>query len=369
MTSQPLHIVMLVGSLRVGGAERMMVQTANGLSLHARITFLTLTGGDSLQHELNGNILLKGFGNKKSLPAIPSLIRFLKKEKPDVLISTQIHVNMIAILAKMLSGVKTKIILREATTPGAQFKTFTDVRSRLVNVSAKKLYRKADAIVALCEAVKTNLVDHGFAHPDQVSVIYNPVVNDALQKGLQENVTHPFFNAGVPVYISVGRLARAKNFSLIIRAFSLLIRKKDARLMLIGDGPEKEMLNELVVKLQLRDKIAFTGQVVNPYPYLRQADVYVLSSLFEGLPNALIEAMACGIQLVSVNCPGGSAEVLMNGKVGKLVPENDPEQLANAMLEMIEHPVNKEVLIESARRFNAEQTTAGYLHLLERLLK
>ncbi len=368
MTQPGIHVAFMVGSLRMGGAERMMIHTANQLAKNTRVTFLSLTGGEDLKPELQNNVKLISFEKKKTLASIPAVLRFLKTEKPDVLISTQIHVNLVAMLLKIVFRTKTKIILREATSPGAQFMYFRDARSRAVKWMVKMFYPKADAIIAICESVKDNLVDHRFAKREQVSVIFNPVVNQHLIEGMKADVEDKFFLDGVPVIISSGRLAPVKNFSLLIQSFYKLSQKQDARLIIIGEGEERLKLESMISALGLNDKVKLPGMKPNPYPYLKKSSVYVLTSLFEGLPNALIEAMACGLQLISVDCPGGSAEVLMNGKLGQLVPVNNAESLANAMLEAVQNPVSKSILLEGAKRFEAEKISLQYLNLVEHLI-
>ncbi len=369
MTTRQIHIAFMVGSLRLGGAERMMIHTANQLSNHARVSFLALTRGDDLKNELQNSVRLVSLEKKKSLSAIPALLKFLKHEKPDVLISTQIHINLIAMIMKVFFHTKTKNILREATSLGSHFILFKDIRSKLVKILVRKLYPKADLIIAICNAVKNNLLEHHFAKPHQIAVIYNPVVNSNFSEGIKEQVDHEFFHAGVPVIISVGRLTPSKNFALLIRAFAQLNKKHDSRLIIIGDGTEREKLDRLIVELQLSDKIKLAGKILNPYPYLKKASVYVLSSLYEGLPNALIEAMACGLQLVSVDCPGGSREILLNGALGKLVPINNVHALADAIEEAMQKPVPQKLLIEGATRFEAQKISLEYLTLVKNLLE
>jgi len=366
MTGKPLHVAFMVGSLRIGGAERMMVHTANEMSHQLRVSFLSLTGGGELKGELKKEIVLYSFDNKKSLSSLPSVLGFLKKEKPDVLISTQIHVNLIAVLLKIIFRLKTKIVLREATSPGSQFLEFNDFKSKLVKLAVRRLYPKADAIIAICEAVKKNLLEHHFAKPSQVSVIYNPVINSFFLEGIRAEAKHEFFYAGVPVVISIGRLTRTKNFALLLNAFALFLKKSDARLIIIGDGPEKENLLRKIKELQLERKTFLPGKILNPYAYLEKSSVYVLTSLFEGLPNALIEAMACGVQLVSVDCPGGSAEILMNGKLGKLTRMN-PEVIAEAMQKVLMHPVDKQLLLAGTKRFESAKISNEYLALIQKL--
>ncbi|MEO8085694.1 MAG: glycosyltransferase [Bacteroidota bacterium] len=368
MTERRIHVAFMVGSLRMGGAERMMIHTANQLAKYVQVSFLSLTGGAELKPELQKNVRLISFEKKKTLAAIPAILKFLKTEKPDVLISTQIHVNLVAMLLKIVFRTKTKIILREATSPGAQFMNFQDVRSRTVKWMVKMLYPKADAIVAICEAVKNNLVEHHFAKMEQVTVIFNPVINQHLIEGMKVETDDEFFHAGVPVIISSGRLAPVKNFSLLIESFHKLLQKQDARLIIMGEGQERSKLESLISQVHLDRKVKLIGMKQNPFPYLKKSSVYVLTSLFEGLPNALIEAMACGLQLISVDCPGGSGEVLMNGELGKLVPMNNVDALADAMSAAIQNPLPKNLLLEGVKRFDAEKVSVEYLKLVERLV-
>ena len=369
MTEKNIHVAFMVGSLRMGGAERMVIHSANELSKHLQVSLLSLTGGEDLRKELNNNVAFHSLEKKKSLSAIPVILKFLRKEKPDVLVSTQIHVNLIAVLLKLFFRVKVKIILREATTPGSHFLEFGDFKSKLVKIAVRILYPHADAIVAICEAVKYNLTTQHFARPEQIAVIYNPVVNPEFLERIKDNAEHPFFQSGKPVVISVGRLAPAKNFSQLIKAFNLLQKEIDARLLIIGEGQERMKLTSLISELGLNDKVMLTGQMSNPYPYLKKSTVYVLASLYEGLPNALIEAMACGIQVVSVDCPGGSREILLDGKLGRLVNVNDPEALAIGMKESFQFPVERKLLLEGSRRFESEKTALGYLTLIKKILK
>ena len=369
MTQGTIHVAFMVGSLRMGGAERMMINTANELSKHARVSFLSLTGGTALKDELNDNVRLYSFKKKNSLSSIPALLEFIRNEKPAVLISTQIHVNLIAVMLKVFFGVKTKIVLREATSPGSHFIMHRGARWKLVNIAMKWLYPKSDSVVAICDAVKINLIESGYTSASKVVVIYNPVINEKFRIAEAEVIEHPFFNSNVPVYISVARLAPAKNFPLLIEAFSLVLKKRDARLIIIGEGGERKKLEKLIGEFDLQEKIFLTGEIVNPYPWMRKANTYVLSSLYEGLPNALIEGMACGLQLVSVDCPGGSKEILEDGKCGRLVKINDPQLLADAMIESLDRPVDKKILEVSAGRFEAEVIGHKYFSLVTQLIQ
>lgn len=366
MNDKKLKLSFVVGSLRMGGAERMMINLANQLSKQTEVTVIQMTKGSDLIHELDPSLHIFSFSGRRTLGAFLPLIKYLKKAKPDVLISTQIHVNILCMLAVLISGQRLKVILREATTPGIHFSLNKSLRTSITRKLMKWLYPKADAVVVNADAVLLDLIENKFASQEKISMIYNPVITENFRNMLQENISHPFFGVA-PVFISVGRLAKAKNYSLLIHAFAKVLEKMDARLVIIGEGVERKSLEATISEMKLEGKINLTGQLKNPYPLMRRADVFVLSSGYEGLPNSLIEAMACGTQVVSTDCSGGSREILLDGKLGSLVPVNDAGALAGAMVNALDMRVSKADLIKSSERFETETVASQYFSLIEKV--
>lgn len=366
MSERKLKLFFVMGSLRMGGAERMMINLANRLCNRAGVTMITLSQGNDLEKELDPSLRFIPFGSVRVINSFLPFIRFLKKEKPDVIISTQIHVNILCMLAVIFSGVRIKVILREATTPGFHFDMNKGIRSSITRQLMKWLYPRADAVVVNATSAGKDMVDNHFAPQKKVSIIYNPVITENFRKKIQEKTVHPFFGQA-PVFIGIGRLAKQKNFPLLIRAFDGVLKKTDARLIIVGEGNERENLSEIISALKLNDKVDMPGQLLNPYPLLCRADTFVLSSGYEGLPNALIEAIACGVQVISTDCPGGSREILLNGKLGELVPVNDAPALAEAMLKSLQKRIPPEELKRSASRFDAEEIASTYFSLVKKI--
>lgn len=361
------QVVLLVGSLQMGGSERMMIQAANHLSVNCPVTLLTLTPGETLKGEIRKQVRVIQLNKNRTSFALFPLIAFLRKEKPAALFSTQIHINLMAMLARLFAQVKTKVILIEPTPTGAHFNTFKS-RSSLINKQLVRfLYPKADAIIAVSNPVKEDLLKNSFGRLEQIHVIFNPIVNDNLKEGMNKEVSDAYFDTGLPVIIGLGRLAPVKNFALLIRAFAILVKRMDCRLLIIGEGTERKELSMLINESGLNDKAKLTGNMLNPYPYLKRAAVCVVTSFYEGGPAVLVEAMACGTQAVSVDCPGGVRDVLEDGKSGKIVPVNDPKALADAIEEVIRHPLAADKLWESAMRYDAVKVTTEYLELVKSL--
>jgi glycosyltransferase involved in cell wall biosynthesis len=197
-------------------------------------------------------------------------------------------------------------------------------------------YPWADGIIAVSQGVADDLGQITRLSSDRIQVIYNPIVLPELFTLAQEPVEHPWFKPGEPpVILGVGRLHPQKDFPTLIRAFAEVRKVQQARLMILGDGPERQALTTLVSELGLIEDVAFPGFVQNPYAYMSKAAVFVLSSAWEGLGNVLVEAMAIGTPVVSTNCESGPGEILDGGKYGRLVPVGDSRAIAQAITSVL----------------------------------
>jgi glycosyltransferase involved in cell wall biosynthesis len=200
---------------------------------------------------------------------------------------------------------------------------------------------------------------------ERIKVIYNPVVTPELFEKANQSVDHPWFEpSSPPVILGVGRLEKQKDFPTLIRSFAQVQQQRPARLMILGEGKERPYLEALVQELGLGENVALPGFVSNPYAYMARAAIFVLSSLFEGLPTVLIEAMAGGTKVVSTNCESGPAEILSNGQYGKLVAVGDIKGLAEAIISTLESPPDSEALRRRASEFSLEKALTQYRQVL-----
>jgi glycosyltransferase involved in cell wall biosynthesis len=197
-----------------------------------------------------------------------------------------------------------------------------------------------------------------------VVTIRNPIVAPHLTSLADAPLDHPWLVPGAPpVILGVGRLSPQKDFATLIRAFRTVRARRPARLVILGEGEQRAELQALIAAEDLAADVALPGFEPNPLRYMRRAAMLALSSRHEGLPGALIEAMACGTPVVATDCPSGPAEVLENGRYGRLVPVGDADALANAIDATLDDPAPPAVA-ERAAAFGVEAAVAAYLEVL-----
>ena len=300
-----------------------------------------------------------------ALMSIPALFRYFRKHKPPLLISSLPHISLLAIIVKLLACAKTNIVIVEHNTLSQSVRFASSLKDRTLPLLMRIIYPLADKIVAVSTGVADDLSKIiGIPRP-QIEVIYNPVVTPELHALSLESVGHPWFEHGEPpVILGIGRLTQAKGFSTLIHAFSRIRENQClARLIILGEGDERSHLEQLISELGIESEVSLPGFHQNPYFFLRNASVFVLSSLWEGLPTVLIEALACGTAIVSTNCPSGPDEILENGKWGTLVPVNNENALVAAIENTLTTPQRAIPEIAWAR-FRQEEVTDKYLQLV-----
>ena len=304
------------------------------------------------------------------IASLPSLIAYLRRERPGALLSHLDTINLVALWARRAAGVDTRVVV---TTHIAleQHSRSGPLRGRLVNLLVNRLYGWADAVVGVSEGVTTELARRISPGSTELRTIYNPIVTDQL---LERARKHPGDVADAPlpgisadsrVILSVGRLTPQKNQALLIDAFADVAgRTPDLLLVILGEGPERGRLLTRAKARGLADRVLLPGFVLDPSPYFRRASVFALSSDWEGLPTVLIEALAFGCQIVSTRCPTGPAEILADGTYGRLVPTADAAALGSAILDALRDPLPPALLRQRALDFSAERSVSRYVDVL-----
>ena len=335
-------IALFLPSLHGGGAERVMVNLARGFAERGLKVDLVLAKGEGpYLGEVPPNVHVVDLNASRVLASLPGLVRYLRRERPEAMLSAMHHSNIIAVWAKLLACVPTRLAVSIHTTTSVSLQSPQNRRSLLIPWLTRWFYLKTEAIVAVSKGVAEDFSRVSGIPFERIKVIYNPVVTPELIENAKEPVEHPWFaTEQPPVILGVGRLTKAKDFPTLIRAFALVRQERPARLMILGEGEERFRLEALVKELGLEDDVALPGFVDNPYAYMARAAVFVLSSAWEGLPTVLIEAMACSCPVVSTDCPSGPAEILENGKCGPLVPVGNEAALKQAIIRVLEAPLN-----------------------------
>jgi glycosyltransferase involved in cell wall biosynthesis len=314
--------------------------------------------------EVSPAVNLVDLGRSRVLTSLRGLVGYLRTKKPAVLLSAMGHANFVALLARRLARVRTRIVVSERNDLSVENVSQQYFRLRLINYLNRRYYRYADVVHAVSGGV-ADAVASQFCLPRQkIAVIYNPVVTKKLLELSQESANYSWLSThSRPLIVAAGRLTNQKNFSLLIRAFSLVREKIDAHLAIMGEGELRTDLEHLISSLALDAYVALPGFIDNPFAVMKKADLFVLSSSWEGLPNVLIQAMACGTAVISTDCPSGPAEILENGKWGRLVPVGDVEALAGAMLDSLVETRHPDVA-QRAAYFSVNRATEEYLRLL-----
>lgn len=346
-----------------------MVRFATGLAERGHpVTIATLLEGRAYDDELDPAIHRVTLGGGRLWRAIPALAAFLRRERPATLFTTEPASNVICILATLFARVPTRVVIREGLFPSIAKKISPYRATRLAYALCPLVYRFADDIVAIASDMASDLARTARISPDRITTIaVNPVVTPALLAAAEQAPRHPWLNDdGPPVILGVGRLTRQKDFATLIAAFAAVRARRRCRLLVIGEGSERAALEELAAQTGFGQDIAFPGFVREPFAAMRACDVFVLSSRYEGLPNVLIEALACRAPVVSTDCPSGPRDILADGKLAPLVPVGNAKAMAHAIERVLDEPLDRDALFARAMDFTVERSLDRYLAVLFR---
>ncbi len=357
----PQHIAFYLPSLRGGGAEKVLLNIAREFASRGHTVDMVLVSahGEYLD-DVPESVQIVDLNSRRFFAALPGLVRYLKEAKPDAMLSTIDTANIVAICATRLAGADTRAVIRISNTISTK-EAHGELKHRAVHEIAKRVYPYADGIIAVSDGVAQDLVETMNLDPALITTIYNPSVTPELLEKKDEPVDHSWFDESVPVILGVGEFTEQKDFATLVRAFNILIRDVDARLVILGKGPKKAAVEREIEQLGLFEYIDLPGFVDNPYAYMSNADVFVLSSRWEGCPNVLIEALACGVPVVSTDCPNGPREILEDGKWGELVEVKDSGQMASALQRNIPSKDTKSAQKYAETRFSAGRIAGRYV--------
>lgn len=297
--------------------------------------------------------------------AILPLARLLRRDRPRVLLSALTMTNCAAAAGAKLSGTATAVVQTEHNPVVARCR-YTGLRRAAYVRLLRTSYQMAQSVVAVSAGVgkEISAITRGSV---QARVIYNPVVDtgpDACP-----DPPHAWLRSGEPPCIlAVGRLRPEKNYGLLLRAFDLLRRQRPCRLIILGDGSERSRLEALRAQLNLTDCVLMPGFIATPGHWLAHASLFVCSSAYEGFGNVIVEALECGVPVVSTDCPFGPAEILDGGRYGKLVPNDRGDLLAAAMSGCLDAPVDRDFLRARAAEFSRTRAVDAYADLLGEFL-
>jgi glycosyltransferase involved in cell wall biosynthesis len=359
------HVCLFILKFGDGGVERMMVNIARGLSLiGARVDFIVKETQAPYLHLLPPEVRIIKFHVSKQKAALPKLLDYLKRNDPDILLSAKILDDQVALQAKQRHPGRTRFFLRPGTALISRMKArgTHPLRRWLKTRQLASLFNRSDGVVAVSQGVADEVVELSKIPLEKINVIKNPTITPELYQQAEAVIDEPWLAPDqAPLILGIGGLRRQKDFPTLIRAFARVRKTLPCRLMILGQGNKEGALLSLAKELGLGDDFRLAGFVENPYAYLKRAKLFVLSSLWEGSPNVLTEALALGTSCVSTDCPSGPYEVTRGGEVAPLVPMGDPERLAEAMLQTLRKPLDPERLKHAVSDYTLEKSARSYL--------
>jgi glycosyltransferase involved in cell wall biosynthesis len=346
-----------------------VVELRPGNPLVAQLAALRVDPGGALGL---ARLVLSRDRPSRNLSHLCSLAEYLRRSRPHSLFAAAPYLNIAAVLARRLAAVPTRIIVSERTQFSSGKPSKRRREARRLARPLGRAYRQADAIVAVSKGVADDLARTVGLPREAIVTLHNPTITPDFAQKAAEPVDHPWLvNPGPPTILAVGRFGTQKDYPTLVRAFALARRERPLRLMIIGDASDqadghgrRAEVVALAGELGLGEDLQMPGYLTNPLPYMKRAGILVLSSRYEGLPNVLVEALACGTPVISTDCPSGPREILEDGAYGALIPVGDPNALAAAICATLDNPPNADRLKARAAEFDYDRAIAGYEKIL-----
>lgn len=365
MSATPQRLGVLISFSGDGGVERMVTNLCAEFANHVQVDLLAIKSAGGHAARIPDTVNLMQLQARHAWTSVAEIARYLREVKPDALLVAKDRAGRAALKAKRRAGVDTPIFIRLGTNLSAALER-KDAFSRWLRVAPmRRLYPRATGVVAVSEGVKDDTLRVTGLPAARVHVIRNPVITARLDEQAAAPVPHEWLaDKTLPVIIGMGRLTRQKDFPTLLRAFAALQSQTPSRLIILGEGKDREPLAALAGELGIADRLLLAGFQSNPYAWLARADLFVLSSAWEGSPNALTEALALGVPSVSTDCPSGPIEILDRGRYGPLVAVGDHTGLASAMQATLTAPLPAETLKQAVDEYRATTSARRYLELL-----
>ncbi len=361
-----MKISIILPNLKFGGAERLHLNLAKDWSNRGHeVQFVLMNKDGEFLSLVPDNVDIVSLKASRLRSVVLPLVSYFKDFKPDVILAAMWPLTSLTIVAWVLSGKIGKIFLSEHIHLTSAITNEIKVSKLYLKLTIFLTYGLSNGIIAVSKGVRDDLSVVGAIKKNRITVIYNPIVYKHHQMVTQSDRIKLWGGESLYNILSVAELKLQKDHKTLIRAISLLPKQLNIKLIILGDGELMSELSLLVKSLNLSDKVNLHGFVKNPYPWYMSADLFVLSSQWEGFGNVIVEALECGLPVVSTDCPSGPAEILDNGTYGRLVSVGSPSELAAAMVSTLKEKHNSTVLKRRAQDFSVSKISKQYLDYFE----
>lgn len=350
--------------LRAGGAERLHVNLSNAWTQSGyQIEFVLRNATGELIELLPDGVTIVDLKAKRVRDAFSPLVQYLREVQPDVLLAAMWPLTVIAPLAAKMAGFKGCVIISEHSPLSIAYAKKGNLHHMVMKASQALTYRLAGERIAVSSGVADDLANLSGLPRDKFKVIYNPAAMGNIPTEPPAK-PHILQNANGPILLAVGTLKKVKRFDLLINAFARLPKELNARLCIVGEGPLRADLEQQIASLGLTEKVLLPGYFADMSAWYAHADLFVLSSDYEGFGNVIVEAMEYGLPIVSTDCPSGPREILCNGKYGALTPVGNSELLADAILNALHSKHDHHALKLRAQDFTVNKIADQYLTVM-----
>ncbi len=359
------ELTLILATLSGGGIQRATIRLIKEFEKQKIQTTLVVVNGEGqLKNDLPTACKYVDLNCKKTLYASFRLAKHLFKEKPEVVISSQTHLNVLLIIIRMLIRFPRILIVREHITFNKEIAVGKGILERFRPLMIRLFYPFASKVVAVSKGSAGSIYQLA-KYKKEIRVIFNGIEQNEIKLKAKQSYESPWIeDSKLKVIVGMGRLIYQKNFSLLLRAFSL-IEDKNLRLIIFGEGPELRNLKALCNELDIQSRVHLHGYIDNPFPAMNEANLFVLPSRWEGFANVVIEALSCGLPIVATDCPGGPSEILRNKPFGTIVPVEDASAMANSIQALIGKDYDRGEIIKYSEKFDIEKVAKQYIELIK----
>ena len=349
-----------------GGISNTLISLMNELASLGRKIHIALHNPDIPEKKyIHQDITQVQLKNGTLLQRASALSSYLSEFRPKAIISVREPGNRAVTMARSRSNTQVTVVFRVGMPISIALARRGIIKRFLRRQSIKYCYHRADVIIANHQSVAEDIRDVTGIPLELIRIIPNGTVSEYLYKQAEKSPDHPWLmEKKCPVILGIGRLAKQKDFETLIKAFKIVRTRTNAKLIILGEGNQRAVLQSLIDQLGLKGDVDLYGHTENPYSFLNKADLFVLSSAWEGLPNVLIEALALGIPCVATDCKSGPREILQNGRFGILVPVGDEKEMAEAMLNTLSAPPDADFVKTASIPYRASTCAKKYLEVL-----
>ena len=365
-----MQIHVFIAHMTVGGAERVCVNLCNEFAQRGHEVHLVLLDldNDVNSHLLDERVQIHNLKVHRFRYAAPAMTLYLRKYRPDFMLIFGMEMAVIVNRLRKLKLTKVKPVVRVLNNVNISLSREDKVSPVVENYLKRSQVQMADMahIVAQCKAMGRMIVEKGLVEPDRLSVIYNPVSADLLSKVEKLRQTK---SCGDKQITFIGRVDPQKQPDKLIEAFELIHAKlPEVTLHIVGSGNLIEQTKELVKNKKLDTSVVFEGVRKDMENVYAATDLVILSSAYEGMPNALIEAIGCGIPVVSFDCPIGPSEIIEDGVNGFLAEQDNVEELADKALQALKQSWDEDIIRATCKKFDVKNIAGEYEKIFSELV-